>query len=662
MTDKDDRKWAWDTRPSDGAPPRPVYIGDKEDWRLEETEKRRDTGLNNPRFPWGGVWTEPLTPGATKAVWGKSTFDSGRYRCCEDMHDCGVFVSVAQGTKKAWHYVRQWTYGFNESSKYKCKNEKNYSGISRHHFIVVNEVLNLLRDGIELGEHDLPVAKLLREQQMPSAPSIEPDIYMEFTNGEWLTVEVIKTSEPSREVHAYCQDRIIELNLNELDCLNDDRAFSKWIQGGGVEALLRENATLEVRKRRYEARENKWKRRDEREFRKEVKVRISACEERYKFNFNGDEESVSRLEDIDGWFEEEQENRRKHEEIMDAIRENEKKYQMEFDDDPSIFDRKEDVDDYFAEQNKPLIEEWEAERKALEEELGMEIPAKYVTSQQMNYFADEKRREAEIELLNQTLPPLIKELEEEVPGLEVNRRFSSLAEFEEYARRKREGFAARQQAQSLSKRIKERYEADVEKLGVEYDTWLARNTKSNAYTLSRINEFIQTAERLLTREYQFKRWQRGYRPAHLVTGNVEGPGLYESSLCRELDKFCKNKDDHTCYSLRSEAAGSLVGCMKLDRNDLRFERIKLFVKSDGLVSWRSRGSIRETREERVKEAQANVERAALALAMKEKREDDERKKRKKGNRAAAPIRGRGRRLDSAPAQKEQDEGDHQDTE
>ena len=298
----DDRKWAWDTRPSDGGPPRPVYIGDKEDWSLEETEKRRDTGLNNPRFPWGGVWTEPLTPGATKAVWGKSTFDSGRYRCCEDMHDCGVFVSVAQGPKKAWHYVRQWTYGFNESSKYKCKNEKNYGGISRHHFIVVNEVLNLLKDGIELGEYDLPVVKLLREQQMPGATSIEPDIYMEFTNGEWLTVEVIKTSEPSREVHAYCQDRIIELDLNELDCLNDDRAFSKWIQGGGVEAMLRENATVEARKRRYETRENKWKRKDEREFRKEVKVRISACEERYKFNFNGDEESVSRLEDIDGWL------------------------------------------------------------------------------------------------------------------------------------------------------------------------------------------------------------------------------------------------------------------------------------------------------------------------------------------------------------------------
>jgi len=47
----DDRKWAWDTWHN-----RPVYIGDKEDWNLEETRERRDTGLNNPVFPWGGVW------------------------------------------------------------------------------------------------------------------------------------------------------------------------------------------------------------------------------------------------------------------------------------------------------------------------------------------------------------------------------------------------------------------------------------------------------------------------------------------------------------------------------------------------------------------------------------------------------------------------------
>jgi len=150
----DDRKWAWDTRPSDGGPPRPVYIGDKEDWNLEETDNRRDTGLNNPRFPWGGVWTEPLTPGATKAVWGKSTFDSGRYRCCHDLHDCGVFVAVKQGSKMAWHFQRQWNYGKNEKYKWKCKHEQAYNGTSRQHTVVVNEVHRLLQNGFKLEEEE----------------------------------------------------------------------------------------------------------------------------------------------------------------------------------------------------------------------------------------------------------------------------------------------------------------------------------------------------------------------------------------------------------------------------------------------------------------------------------------------------------------------------
>ena len=75
----------------------PVYIGDKEDWNLEETEKRRDTGLNNPRFPWG--LDGALDPRSNQSRLGKSTFDSGRYRCCEDMHDCGVFAAVQQGLR-----------------------------------------------------------------------------------------------------------------------------------------------------------------------------------------------------------------------------------------------------------------------------------------------------------------------------------------------------------------------------------------------------------------------------------------------------------------------------------------------------------------------------------------------------------------------------------
>ena len=635
-------KWAWDTQEN-----RRIYVGNKSEWDPEETRRQR--------------WTDPIVPGATKAPWGTAVYDSGRLRCCPDLCECGVQVKVIQASIQDWHYKRVWNRGKNSKYQFKCKNEANVSGVSRFHHTVVNEIHRCL------AEERPVLGKTIAELPPPELPVRElagkaPDVFVKFDDGSYLAIEVVYTHAPDREVHEQYQENMVDIRLKELDEIHDDAVFNRWVQADGVWDLFLAEAEPAQRRARWEARQRVFDVKDEQEYLREVEQRISSCREKFGFPYGGDETTVVDLDDIDAWFEEERENRERQEEIRAAIIANEKKYQMKFEGDPSIFGRKKDVDDYFAEQNKPLIEEWEAERKALEEELGVEIPAKYVTSQQMNDFADEKRREAEEERLNEILPPLIKELEEEVPGIKVNHRFSSLEEFEEYAQQEREGFAARQQAQSLSKRIKERYEADVEKLGVEYDTWLAQNTKSNAYTSRRINEFIQTAERLLTREYHFKRWQRGYRPAHLVTGNVEGPGPHESSLCRELDKFCKNKDDHTCYSLRSEAAGSLVGCMKLDRNDLRFERIKLFVKADGLVSWRSRGSIRETREERVKEAQANVERAALALAIKEKREDDERKKRRKGNQAMPPIRRSGRRMDSALAQKGQDEGDQQDTE
>ena len=255
---------------------------------------------------------------------------------------------------------------------------------------------------------------------MPGATSIEPDIYMEFTNGEWLTVEVIKTSEPSREVHAYCQDRIIELDLNELDCLNDDRAFSKWIQGGGVEAMLRENATVEARKRRYETRENKWKRKDEREFRKEVKVRISACEERYKFNFDGDEESVSRLDDIDGWFENERQNRELQEEIKNAILYYERKFNTELDVDISIFGRKEDVDAHFAARFKEQIEAEEEEKE---------------------------RRRIEQEALQAEIQEQISELSVEL-GFLIEDTFTTMEDLEAYAKRAREAKKEREREEN----------------------------------------------------------------------------------------------------------------------------------------------------------------------------------------------------------------------
>ena len=58
---------------------------------------------------------------------------------------------------------------------------------------------------------------------------------------------------------------LIEINLNQLDCLDNDRDFSRWIQQGGVSELILAESTLEQRTQRWQARENKWRRKDERD-------------------------------------------------------------------------------------------------------------------------------------------------------------------------------------------------------------------------------------------------------------------------------------------------------------------------------------------------------------------------------------------------------------
>ena len=297
--DNEHSKWAWDTSPTDGGPPRPVYIGNKEQWSIEETRKRRDTNRN----PWGGVWTDPLTTGATKAKWGKRTFESGRYRCCHDMHDCGLFVSVKQGVVNAWHFQRQWSWGRPRKYQYKCKNEGMYVGTGRFHHIVVNEIYSMLNLSKEFDGK--AIESITKEQTVAHLGNFEPDVYVKFEDETWFAIEVIVESEPDRDKHEMFGMKLIEINLNDLDCLDNDGDFSRWIQQGGVSELLLAESTLEQRTQRWEARENKWKRKDELEFRNAFDNRMGVCASRFGFTMDIQWDSVTELDQIDHLFEQE---------------------------------------------------------------------------------------------------------------------------------------------------------------------------------------------------------------------------------------------------------------------------------------------------------------------------------------------------------------------
>ena len=306
----DHSRWAWDRAPTDGSPPGPVYIGDMEDWSLEETKKRRDTF----RDPWGGVWTQPLRKGATKAKWGTRTFDSGRYRCCKDSRECGVQVAVKQGPIMAWHFQRQWTYGNNRKYQWSCKNESDYKGPSRFHNIVVNEIYRhlhrkqrFLNQAIQTlqKEKDLTV-----RQQSGELSVFRPDIFVKLGNDSWYTIEVILTHPPEREVHEACNQNLIEINLNELHCLDSDREFNKWVQNGGVQEILGLESSLAQRKRRWNDRNKRIEVDREKAFRRSIEGHISKCRIKFGFHLDIDIESITNIEQVTRAFEQENTHRR----------------------------------------------------------------------------------------------------------------------------------------------------------------------------------------------------------------------------------------------------------------------------------------------------------------------------------------------------------------
>ena len=314
----DHSRWAWDTAPTDGSLPGPVYIGDMEDWSHEETVRRRDTNWD----PWGGVWTQPLRKGAIKAKWGKRTFDSGRYRCCKDSRECGVQVAVKQGPIMAWHFQRQWTFGKNKKYEDNCKNESDYKGPTRFHNIVVNEIYRhlhrkqrFLNQAIKTlqKEKDLTV-----RQQSGEVSVFRPDIFVKLANDSWYTIEVILTHPPERDVHEACNQNLIEIDLNELHCLDSDREFNKWVQDGGVQEILGLESSLAQRKRRWNDRNKRFKVDDEKAFRRSIEGHISKCRIKFGFRLDIDIQSITNIEQVTRAFEQEEAQREQAREAREA--------------------------------------------------------------------------------------------------------------------------------------------------------------------------------------------------------------------------------------------------------------------------------------------------------------------------------------------------------
>lgn len=419
------------------------------------------------------------------------------------------------------------------------------------------------------------ITKVRKEQPMPGRTSIKPDIYVEFDNGKWLTVEVIKTSPPTREAHEHCGTRMIVLDLRELEFLNDDRAFSKWIQGGGVEEMLRKNASLEVRQRRFKERENEWKRKDEREFRAAVKTKISECQRRFGFVYTGNEQRVSRVEDIEIWFEEQQAENELRKSIQDAIDANVKRFGETLDRGVDEFSTPEEVNKFYQKHFKERIKrerdekraaekqlkaDIEAAKKGLEDELGIKILKHFDT---MADFYEFQRKER----LKNDLAPLIAALEAEC-NTKVRNRFLSREDFDLYAERLRAKFLFTTIKTRTLEQYHQLHDDVVIKFIDEYQSYIENEHPTLSYEkkFEEMERFLRkTTDEYLTWSFTSCIWpNEGDEFRHKLK---RGPYVGDVPQCSIIDQICQIGGDHRCNHHESELAKGLIQRIKVDMYD-----------------------------------------------------------------------------------------------
>ena len=530
------------------------------------------------------------------------------------------------------------------------------------------------------------ITKVRKEMPMPGRASIKPDIYVEFENDEWLTVEVIKTSPPTREVHEHCGTHMIVLDLRELEFLNDDRAFSKWIQGGGVEEMLRENASLEVRQRRYEERENEWKRKDEREFRAAVRTKISECQRRFTgIVYTGNEEDFSDLDEIEAWFEEELAKKELRKSIQDAIDANVEKFGETLDRGVDEFSSPEEVNKFYQKRFKKRIEQEraakiaakkqldadiDAAKKALEKELDIKIRKKFETLEEFEHYAEQKRKEREKQMLSNELKPLIQSLEKDC-GIRVRRRFKNREEFDNFERRERENHRLIQERTKVDQAIQDEYEEAIQQREEVYRHLIQELFPNFTYNekWQAIQNHIREIRPLLNRAFVVDDWATPGSSHRMRKGAL----VLTTDLSRKLDETCEIWSNHVCHEMQSKAAAALLKKMeenlhdpalgmkskkqlddenrkaKAERQRKWFERREKQQKREQLraeeeekerLDQEKREDKRERDRKRRREARLEAERRKMEKESMMQHRKSERKRRKQGTRRAKPIRGR----------------------
>jgi len=342
---------AWDTRRGfDNQEPRPIYVGNYEDWDPEETSKQR--------------WTKPTTPGAKKAIHSKEdpeVFKIGRYLCCHDP-ECGVSVKVVQASKVTWHFKRQWNYGDNPAHRNKCKNERMYrGGESMYHNTTTRTIARLLTPGKKLGGKIIAEKaewEVFRNFEIKDGKSVKlkPDVYVEFTDGTWFAIEVVFGHPPERTAHDAYGTNMVELDLKKLRVVDSEQSFFGWIREGGIEKALQQESKIELRVNRHKIRNEIFARYDEKQHLAAREEEISRCITKFGFYISpkilGEIDKIENIEDV---FVQEQKLIKKLNRIQKAIYRNVEQYgewTSHIPKSPSDFASVTEVDKWYQQEDK----------------------------------------------------------------------------------------------------------------------------------------------------------------------------------------------------------------------------------------------------------------------------------------------------------------------
>ena len=379
--------------PEDGGEPRMVYIGTKEEWSLEETKRR--VGSRN------GRWTDPLTPHATKAKWGTPTFDTGRYRCCHDLEQCGVGVAVKQGPIQAWHFQRQYNYGNNSLYEYRCKNESQFRGESRFHSTATRTIARMLTPGKKLDGKTVS-EKAAHEKsrrfrlKSNDVVSLTPDVFVKFDDDTWFAIEVVYTHSPERNNHDAYGTNMVVIDLKELRAVDSDQAFAKWIREEGLEKALKRESKKERRIQRYESRKLGFERQDEKEYRSAWVSELRRCRDDYEIYTLMELDRNIKIENIEDYFIKEKKRLQKLESIKKAIVRNVKRFGERLPRGPEDFSLVKDVDGYYRKELGKTLEEKKKDQKEFaklqevySEEFGKYLVEKHDTIDELKAAADE---------------------------------------------------------------------------------------------------------------------------------------------------------------------------------------------------------------------------------------------------------------------------------